>query len=319
MLRTFLIALSQAAWARRLAMSIPLARRTALRFVAGEELDDALRVVRELNQAGMLVTLDLLGEHTEDAAAAEQAAQQIIHTLERLAEGALRASLSIKLTQIGLKLDEELCAANLARVLQAASRHHIFVRIDMEESACVEATLRLYRLMRREGFSNLGVVIQSYLYRSQADTRALLAEEAPIRLVKGAYKEPPELAYPQKTDVDAAFDRLSAMILQASLEYNPSPADIQGTWPPLAAIATHDEARIQFAEHEAQSLGLEKSRLEFQMLYGIRRELQRALQERGYPVRVYVPFGREWYPYFMRRLAERPANLWFFITNLFKR
>lgn len=317
MLRSLLIYLSQANWARRLVTRFSLARRTALRFVAGEELPDALRAVATLNEAGMLATLDLLGEHTHNATAAQAATNAILHVLDEIAASKLKTGLSIKLTQIGLKLDTELCAANLEHVARHAAELGIFVRIDMEESAVVEDTLALFRRTRTLGLTNIGVVIQSYLYRSDADTRALLAEGAPIRLVKGAYKEPASVAYPKKADVDSAFDRLSDLMLQASTTHTArkQPA----TWPPLSAIGTHDEDRLDYARQRAANLDLPMKEVEFQMLYGIRRELQEQLAAQGYPVRVYVPFGHEWYPYFMRRLAERPANVWFFMSNLLRR
>jgi proline dehydrogenase len=193
-----------------------------------------------------------------------------------------------------------------------------FVRIDMEDSPAVDRTLHVYRTLRAEGLSNIGLVVQSYLYRSQDDTRALLSEGASIRLVKGAYKEPADVAFPRKADVDASFDRLAQMIIDAALEQGAEPAPPDGKAPPMAAIATHDVKRIAFARQYADRVGLPKQALEFQMLYGIRSDLQDALAQEGYPVRVYVPYGTEWYPYFTRRLAERPANLWFFLTNLLR-
>ncbi|MCW5876879.1 MAG: proline dehydrogenase family protein [Anaerolineales bacterium] len=317
MIRNFLIYLSQAGWARRLVMALPFARRAARRFVAGDTVEAALYSVGQLNQAGLDATLDLLGEHTADEAAANEARLQIQQLLTRLSQSGLRSGISIKLTQIGLKLDEALCARNLKSILETASTHGLFVRIDMEESACVDATLRLYRGMRAEGFDNVGVVIQAMLYRSDADVMELLAEGARIRLVKGAYMEPPQVAYPHKADVDAAFDRLADLMLHESFAEIRRGAN--GDWPPVAAIATHDEARIRYVREHAELIGLPKSQFEFQMLYGIRSELQRQLVAEGYQVRVYVPFGQQWYPYFMRRLAERPANVWFLLSNLFKR
>lgn len=318
MLRSFLIYLSKAAWARRLVMRLPFARRTARRFVAGETIEAALQAVGELNAAGMLATLDLLGEHTDDAAAASEAKLQILQLLTRISQSGLRSGISIKLTQIGLKLDEILCSQQLNEILSHARQFGLFVRIDMEEEACVEATLRIFRQMCAAGFDNVGIVIQSALYRSEEDVLALLQEGSRIRLVKGAYMEAKEVAYPQKADVDAAYDRLSDMMLHASfkpkLELGKDKA-----WPPVAAVATHDGVRIDFVKKHADEIGLSKQYFEFQMLYGIRRDLQAALQAEGYAVRVYVPFGREWYPYFMRRLAERPANLWFFLSNLFRK
>jgi proline dehydrogenase len=316
MMRSFLIYLSQAAWAKRLVTGFGFARRAARRFVAGETLEEALPAVRKLNAAGLLATLDLLGEHTADAAAATASADKIISALHAIAASGVRAGMSIKLTQIGLKLDLNLCEDNLRRVVQAAADANLFIRIDMEDSNCVDKTLILYRQMRSEGFNNLGVVIQAYLYRSEADVHALLGQGARIRMVKGAYMEPPDRAYPKKADVDAAFDRLADLMLHASLT---APADNGPAWPPIAAIASHDPNRVEFARRHAAEIGLPKDRLEFQMLYGIRRDLQDELAAAGYPVRIYVPFGSEWYPYFMRRLAERPANLWFFLSNLVKR
>jgi proline dehydrogenase len=316
MMRSFLIYLSQAAWAKRLVTSFGFARRAARRFVAGETLDEALAAVRKLNAAGMLVTLDLLGEHTADAAAANAAADKIIAALQQIAISGVQAGMSIKLTQIGMKLDLKVCEANVRRILQAAADANLFIRVDMEDSNCVDKTLTLYRQMRSEGFDNVGVVIQAYLYRSEADVHALLGQGARIRMVKGAYMEPPDRAYPKKADVDAAFDRLADLMLHASLA---APAAAGPAWPPVAAIASHDARRVEFARKHAAEIGLPKERVEFQMLYGIRRDLQDEVSAAGYPVRIYVPFGSEWYPYFMRRLAERPANLWFFLSNLFKR
>jgi proline dehydrogenase len=317
MLRSLLIYLSQAPWARRLVMRLGFARRTARRFVAGETVEEALRAVHDLNAAGMLATLDLLGEHTNDPNAARESALQIRSLLKRIAESGLRTGVSIKLTQIGLKLDEAVCAQNLKDILDDAQRLGIFVRIDMEDSVVVDATLNLYRQMRAAGFENVGVVIQSYLYRSEDDVIRLLQEGARIRLVKGAYMEPPDRAYPLKADADSAFDRCADSMLHASISSSADTHD--GFWPPVAAIASHDERRVNFAKTHAAEIGLPKAKLEFQMLYGIRREMQRRLRDEGYPVRIYVPFGTEWYPYFMRRLAERPANLWFFISSLLKR
>jgi proline dehydrogenase len=188
----------------------------------------------------------------------------------------------------------------------------------MEDSPVIHQTLNIFYQLHGEGFTNLGLVIQSYLYRSQEDTLKALEAGARIRLVKGAYDEPSSLAFAHKRDVDANFDRLTRMIIDHALETGSDPATPDGKTPPVTAIATHDEDRIQFAIDYASQVGLARSALEFQMLYGIRSELQRELQARGYPVRVYVPYGTEWYPYFMRRLAERPANLWFFLSNLLR-
>ncbi|MBX3045761.1 MAG: proline dehydrogenase family protein [Anaerolineales bacterium] len=318
MLRSFLIYLSQADWARRLIMSLGVSRRMARRFVAGDELSDALHAVRKLNNDGMLATLDLLGEHTADAAAANASTARIVDAIQQIAESGVRSGVSIKLTQLGLKLDLALVESNLRQILQAANAHQVFVRIDMEDSPWVDTTLTLYRKMRAEGLQNVGVVIQSYLYRSEADVLALIAERARIRVVKGAYMEPPDRAFPEKADVDAAYDRLADLLLHAGHAV-PAVSGAAGPWPPMLAVASQDAKRIEFAKQHAAELGIPKEQVEFQMLFGIRRDLQQALAAEGYPVRIYVPYGREWYPYFMRRLAERPANLWFFLTNLVRR
>ena len=300
-------------------MGFPLARRVALRFVAGETLEDAVAAVRGINETGMLATLDVLGEHSHTEAGTRQSAQRIIDAVEAIATQKLRASISLKLTQIGLMLDPNVCAQNLRNILEAASKKKIFVRIDMEDSQSLPLTLDIIDQMRTDGFENIGAVIQSYLYRSEEDVRVLLQKDITIRLVKGAYKEPPEIAFPQKSDVDASFDKLTQMMLDVSLKNAKSLEQVPDLWPPIAAVGSHDEVRIQKAVDYAQSIGLENRWLEFQMLYGIRRDLQDRLSQQGYPVRVYVPFGEDWYPYFMRRLAERPANLWFFASNLMRR
>ncbi len=318
MLRSFLIYLSKAAWAQNLVTGWNFAWRTASRFVAGTKLNDAMRVVRELNAKGINVTLDHLGEHTNTPDEAQQATDDIFATLDALgADSAARGNISIKLTQIGLGLDESQCAENLERILARAKQNNTFVRIDIEDSPYTDKTINLYYAMREKGYTNLGMAVQSYLYRAEADTRRLLQNKTQIRIVKGAYKEPADKAFPQKMDVDANYDLLSKILIDASLE-NQSKLSDDGRVPPIPAIASHDEKRIAFAKQYADKVGLPKNGLEFQMLYGIRRDLQEGLSKEGYPVRVYVPFGTHWYPYFMRRLAERPANIWFFITNFFK-
>lgn len=320
MLRTILIYLSQADWMRRLVMGFGLARRVALRFVAGETLEEAIAAIRELNQASIYATLDMLGEHTETPQQAENTTREILKVLDAIHETGVQSGLSIKLTQIGMGMDEAECEENLASILTSAKEKNIFVRIDMEDSSCVDSTIDAYWKMRTDyGFENLGMVIQSYLYRSLEDTAALLEADTRIRLVKGAYKEPPEVAFPAKSDVDAEFDRITDLLLDhASADTSPAVSE-DGRWPPVTALGTHDDARINYAIQAARELGIPKQKLEIQMLHGIRRDLQHSLVAEGYPVRVYVPFGTEWYPYFMRRLAERPANLWFFISSLFRK
>ena len=229
----------------------------------------------------------------------------------------MRGNVSIKLTQIGLGLDENLCAENLERILARAKQNNTFVRVDIEDTPYTDKTINLYYMMCEKGYTNVGMAVQSYLYRAEADTRRLTQDKTTIRLVKGAYKEPPEKAFPRKADVDANYDLLTKILIDASLTFQTTLSS-DGRIPPIPAIASHDEKRIEFARQYAEKVGLPKNGLEFQMLYGIRRDLQEKLVKEGYPVRVYVPFGTHWYPYFMRRLAERPANIWFFISNFFK-
>jgi proline dehydrogenase len=320
MLRSILIYLSQADWMRRLVTGWGIARKVALRFVAGETLDEAIEAVKKINENGMLATLDQLGEHTENADQAYSTTEDILVILDAIEQSGVKAGLSVKLSQIGLTIDQNLCEDNLSKIVERAKIHDIFVRIDMEDSECLEPTINMYWKMRKtHGFDNVGMVIQSYLYRSDEDVAELLEADTRIRMVKGAYKEPPEIAYPKKSDVDMAFDRLIEMMLQRESLQDESSNHGGKYWPPITAVGSHDEARIDFAIERANSLGLPKDKVEIQMLYGIRRDLQEKLAADGYPVRIYVPFGTEWYPYFMRRLAERPANLWFFISSLLRK
>jgi len=318
MLRTFLIYLSKAAWAQKIVTHQKFAWKTASRFVAGTQVGDAVNAIRELNTRGLNVTVDHLGEHTARPEEASDATQAILKTLDELDKAGVRANISIKLTQIGLGLDDSLCSQNLERILGLARQYGNFVRIDMEDTPYTDRTIELYYQMRQKRFKNLGLVLQSYLYRTEADARRLLADRAPIRLVKGAYKEPPDKAFPKKADVDANFDLLTKIMIDASLTAKSSKLSKDGCFPPMSALGTHDPNRIAFAKQYVEKVGLPKEAIEFQMLYGIRRDLQEQLAKDGFPVRVYVPFGTHWYPYFMRRLAERPANIAFFISNFFK-
>ncbi|MCX8062169.1 MAG: proline dehydrogenase family protein [Anaerolineales bacterium] len=320
MLRAFFIYLSKASWARQIVTRWRVAWQAASRFVAGEKLEDGIAVARKLNENGIQATLDQLGEHTTTAEGAEKATQGILQILDAIEAEGIRSNISIKLTQIGLKIDLKLCAENLARILQHAIDRNNFVRIDMEDSTCVDDTLALFYEMRNDrGFHNVGIVIQSYLYRTVEDVNRLMQIPARIRLCKGAYKEPAHVAYPKKRDVDANYDRVTQILLDRALQVGAPLLSEDGRVPPIPALATHDEKRIRFALEYAKQIGLPQKAMEFQMLYGIRRDLQSGLVEQGYPVRVYVPFGTEWYPYFTRRLAERPANVWFFISNYFRR
>jgi proline dehydrogenase len=319
MLRSLLIYLSKAAWARSLVTRWKFAWRAASRFVAGEKLEDAIRTIQALNARGINATLDHLGEHTTTPDESRLAVGAILSAIDAIQEAGVRANVSIKLTQIGLQLGEELCAENLRTILEYAKSKGNFVRIDMEDSPWVDVTLDLYRQMVDCCLNNTGVVIQSYLYRSEQDVRGLTSQGSRIRLCKGAYKEPAAVAFPKKSDVDANYDRLVQIMMDASLKNGGTPLSPDGLIPPPPAFATHDPKRITFAKAYAQRIGLPKDAIEFQMLHGIRRDLQEQTAQEGYPVRVYVPYGTEWYPYYVRRLAERPANVWFFISNFFRK
>lgn len=306
MLRRFLLYLSAASWARSLTVHFGLARRVARRFIAGETIDDAVRAVRDLNAQGLLASLDYLGESVERAEDTQAVVSTYRNLIQRIQNDGLKAGVSLKLTHLGLDISETLCIDNLRAILSEAQPHDIPVTIDMESSAYTDRTLRIYRTVRdKHGFKNVGTVIQAYLYRTKDDMRHLATEGATIRLCKGAYLEPDTVAFPEKADVDANYVAVARDYLQA-----PPPAYLQ--------IATHDEAMIQVAEAVIKERKLLPERFEFQMLYGIRTPRQLELAQTGYQVRIYVPFGEAWYPYFMRRLAERPANLWFFVRSIFR-
>ena len=320
MFRSFLIYLSKAAWAQKLVTGWSFAWKAAARFIAGASVDEAIRVVRGLNDKGINVTLDQLGEHTTTVEEANRSADGIISVLDEIQKAGARANVSIKLTQIGMGMDDEVCSANLFRILDRAKKYDNFVRIDIEDTPYTDKTIAFYTDMLRKDFTvkTVGVAAQSYLYRAEADVRKLVEFGTTFRLVKGAYNEPREVAYPNKADVDANYDTLASILIDASLAQK-SNLSSDGRIPPIPAIASHDDKRIAFVKTYSEKIGLPKSGIEFQMLYGIRRDLQDGLAREGYPVRVYVPFGTHWYPYFMRRLAERPANIWFFISNFFKK
>lgn len=319
MLRSFFISLSKAAWAQRLITSWKFAWRAASRFVAGESIQDAVLVVKELNAKGMNVTLDHLGEATSTREDALQATEDILELLDQIERSKVRANVSVKLTQIGLALDEKLCIQNLEQILKRANQYGNFVRVDMEDTPFTDRTIQLYRQMLAKGFNHTGLVIQSYLIRSAKDIQELLEAKTPIRLVKGAYDEPPELAFPRKADVDSNYDLLTEDLIDAAIAVGSPNLSVDGRIPPIPALGTHDQKRIQFAKDYAARRGMPKQAIEFQMLYGIRRDLQTQCISEGYPVRIYVPYGTHWYQYFMRRLAERPANIWFFVSNYFKK
>ena len=321
MLRSFFIYLSKAAWAQKLVTHWSFAWKAASRFVAGERIEDAIRAIRELNAKGINATLDHLGEHTSTAEEANRATDDILEVLNEIDKAGVRANVSIKLTQIGMGLDEETCRQNLVRILELAKQHNNFVRVDIEDTPYTDVTISIYHSMLERGFTprTVGMAVQSYLYRAEEDARKLLEKWTHFRLVKGAYKEPADKAYPKKADVDANYDLLAKILIDASLKLENNTLSDDGRVPPIPAIASHDEKRIAFAKQYTEKIGLSKHAIEFQMLYGIRRDLQEQLVKEGYPVRVYVPFGTHWYPYFMRRLAERPANIWFFVSNFFRK
>ena len=317
MLRSFFIALSKATWAQRLITRWKFAWSVASRFIAGETSEEAICAVERLNQAGILATLDHLGENTSSLQEAEQATLDVLEILERIEKNGVQSNVSIKLSQLGLTIDEEQCRKNLLRIFEKASQSGNFIRIDMEDASLTDKTLEILEWAHASGYPRVGIVIQSYLYRSQTDVRKLLQSTTKIRLVKGAYKESAQVAYPAKKDVDENFDRLLDDMLDAVVRLGEPYSTGDGRIPPIPAVATHDIHRIDYARKALENRGLPKDALEFQMLYGIRRDLQELLVREGYPVRVYVPYGPHWYPYFMRRLAERPANVWFFISNFF--
>ena len=279
-------------------------RLGAGRFVAGETLDDCVVVLRRLTAQGLHANTTLLGESIRDRAEAEAVADEYGRILERLHAEQLPVNVALKLTHLGLELDEELAYANVERVVRVAERLGNFVRIDMEQSSVVDATLRIYRRLREAGHDRVGTVLQSYLFRTEDDLASLLPLEPNLRFVKGAYLEPPEIAYTDKADVDAAYARLVEQALRGGA---------------YAAIATHDEALLERCIAIADRVGAGRDRYELQMLYGVRPGLQLQLLRRGFKVLVATPYGPEWYPYLMRRLAERPANVGFFLRNLLRR
>ena len=276
-------------------------RGFARRFVGGETLAEALQVVEALGRRGFAHTLNPLGEHAATHAAARQATEECLHVVDRLGATGLPCRISVKLSQIGLEFDRAGCADNLRRILTAAGRRDGFVRIDMEGPATVSATLDIFEAVWNEGLRNAGVVLQAYLHRTAADLRRIMALGARVRLCKGAYKAPSDVAWQARADVDDAFLRLVRALLA------------EGHAP---AIATHDRRAIDEACRCAGQRSLGPDQFEFQMLFGVRRDLQAAVRDAGYRVRIYVPFGREWFPYFMRRLAERPANAGFVARSL---
>src|SRR5687767_8408862 len=279
-------------------------RKLTTRFVAGETIEEAVAAIRELNHEGCSASFDHLNESVGSPAEADAEVEEYLSILERIDATQINSNVSIKLTQFGLELDPELAYQNARRVVVDAARRGNFVRVDMEASAFTQPTLDIFRRLRDEfELNDVGIVLQSYLRRTYADAEEILKIPARIRICKGAYKEPPELAFPDKRDVDENYVRVMQLLLSS------------GTY---HGIATHDPKMIDATIDYAQKQRIGKDAFEFQMLFGIRRDLQRQLAKDGYNMRVYVPYGKHWYPYFMRRLAERPANIWFVLKNFFK-
>lgn len=302
MMRTLLLKLSESKPLARWVTSNPMSRRMSRRFVAGEDLDAAVAAARALKQAGMMVSLDYLGENVASEADAQRACEVYLGMYDRIAREQVDGNVSLKLTQLGLDLGDSFCQGLVDRIAARAASYSSFLRVDMEGSPYTQRTLDLVRNVRAK-YPAIGVVVQSYLRRSEQDVKDLLAAGCRMRLCKGAYKEPPAIAFPDKREVDANYVRLMQLLLPSGIYHG---------------IATHDprmiEATIEFAKRQ----GIAKDKFEFQMLYGIRTDLQRQLVRDAYRVRVYIPFGRDWFSYFMRRLAERPANVLFFVRNLFR-
>jgi len=299
MLKGTLLYLAQNGTVRNFVTHNRATRGVSRRFVAGETLDDAIEATRALNARNLHVSLDHLGENVTDAKEAMAAAQDYIAILDRIQQTGVDANISIKLTALGLDISQELCEQNVCQILEYAQPFRIFVRIDMEGSAYTAQTVDITLRMHKQ-FEHVGTVIQSCMHRSKKDVEELIAQGVRVRLVKGAYKEPHTVAFQQKSEVDQNYVRLMMQLL------------LHGNYP---ALATHDESIINAACKYARDNGIAKSAFEFQMLYGIRRDLQQKLVSQGYHVRVYVPYGSQWYPYLMRRMAERPANLVFVMSN----
>ena len=304
MLRAGLLWLSEQPQIFRFVRRNGLARRFASRFVAGETVESAVAALRDLNAGRLSASLDLLGESVLHAEEAHHARDTYLETLDRIRAAGADANVSVKLTQMGLDIDESLCVANLRAIIGKAKTHGSFVRIDMEGSAYTERTLELFTTQFHPEFGDtVGVVLQSYLRRTEGDVANMIALGARVRLCKGAYQETADVAFPNKKDVDANYVACMERLLE------------RGNYP---AIATHDPRIIAHAKAFATRRGIAPVRFEFQMLFGVRRDLQRALRRNGYRIRVYVPFGTQWYSYLMRRLAERPANIAFVLSNIVK-
>jgi proline dehydrogenase len=302
--RSALIYLSRQEGLKEFATKFPPFKKLTTRFIAGETTEQAVAAIREINARGASASFDHLNESVNSVAATEDEVREYLHLLKLIDERKIDSNVSIKLTQFGLEIDPELAYRNARQIVEGAARRGNFVRIDMEGSNVTQVTLDIFRRLRSEfGLNDVGIVLQSYLYRTMDDARELLQVPARIRLCKGAYDEPPKVAYPDKKDVDDNYVRVMQLLLSS------------GTY---HGIATHDPKMIDATIDFAQREGIAKDAFEFQMLYGIRRDLQEQLARDDWRMRIYVPYGKHWYPYFMRRLGERPANIWFVLKNFFK-
>jgi proline dehydrogenase len=299
-MRSFLLHLSENKRLAPLIMHNALSRRVARRFVAGESLGDAVEVARWVNDAMQLASLDLLGENVSDEAGARQAAENYLAIFERIEREKLDSNVSLKLTQLGIDLNENLCQELLEKIVARAAAQQNFVRIDMEGSPYTERTVEMAKRVRAK-YAAVGTVMQAYLYRTEKDVLDLISAGCRLRLCKGAYKEPPDIAFAKKSDVDANYVKLMKLLLPSGIYHG---------------IATHDPAMIDATKDFVREKNIGRERFEFQMLYGIRTDLQKQLVREGFRLRIYIPYGTDWFPYFMRRLAERPANLTFFLRNL---
>ena len=302
--RSSLIWLSRHEGLKDFATRFKVFKNLTTRFVAGESIDEAVSFIREINAEGCTATFDHLNESVGSSTEADLEVSEYLNILSRIDETRINSNASIKLTQFGLGLDHELAYKNARQVVEEAHRRGNFVRVDMEDSAVTQVTIDIFKRLRAEfGLNDVGIVLQSYLRRTYADAQELVKLPARIRICKGAYNEPPEVSFPDKKDVDDNYVRVMQLLL-ASGTYH--------------GVATHDPKMIDATVNFASKEGIGKDKFEFQMLYGIRRDLQRQLAHDGYNMRIYVPYGKHWYPYFMRRLAERPANVWFVLKNMFK-
>jgi proline dehydrogenase len=302
--RSALLYLARQEGLKEFATRFAVFKRITTRFIAGENIDEAVAAIRTLNEHGCSASFDHLNESVGSVEETEAEVREYLDVLARIDETGINSNVSIKLSQFGLEIDPELAYRNAQRIVEDSARRGNFVRVDMEGATVTQATIDVFKRLRSEfGLNDVGIVLQSYLYRTMDDAKELLKIPARIRICKGAYKEPPEVAYPDKKDVDANYIRVMQVLLASGVYHG---------------IATHDPKMIDATISFAQQEGIGKDAFEFQMLYGVRRDLQNQLARDGYNMRVYVPYGKHWYPYFMRRLAERPANVWFVLKNLFK-